>query len=356
MESLNISMNKEWKNCLLSEEATILEAINNLNQTALQIVLVLSRSNKLIGTITDGDIRRALLKGESLERNLKSVMNRKPFVVTADITKSMAFILMQANKIYHIPIVDDDGKVVGLHILHQLIEPNEIQNTIVIMAGGKGTRLLPYTENCPKPLVLVAGRPILEHIILRAKEEGFNKFIVSIHYLGKMIQDYFEDGSKFGVEIKYLEEYSPLGTAGALSLLKESILAPFLVTNGDVLTDIKYADIIQFHKLHGAMATMAIKMHEWMNPYGVVLTKGISIIGFEEKPVNRSYINAGIYVLDPSSLNFLSKGEVCDMPSLFTRMRAKNNHVIAYPMHEPWTDIGRPSDLISFEENLSKRN
>ena len=354
MSGKNIEENIDWKHCLVSETATLLEAITNLNLTTLQIVLVVSSSNKLIGTITDGDIRRALLRGDVLDRKLASVMNRNPLVVTTDITQDSVFALMQANRMQHLPIVDSEGTPIGLHVLNRMIGPKDIQNIMVIMAGGKGTRLLPHTENCPKPLVRVAGKPILEHIILRAKDEGIKKFIISIHYLGQMIQDYFGDGSKFGVEINYVEEKSPLGTAGALSLIKDIPISPFLVTNGDVIAEVKYSDLLLFHNFHGSMGTMAIKPYEWINPYGVVQTSGVKITGFEEKPVNRSYINAGIYVLDPSSLKLMSEGEVCDMPALFMRMMENKKRVIAYPMHEPWADIGRPSDLIDIEKNIVK--
>jgi NDP-sugar pyrophosphorylase family protein len=218
---------------------------------------------------------------------------------------------------------------------------------MVIMAGGKGTRLHPQTENCPKPLLPIAGKPILEHIIDRAKVQGFSHFILAIHYLGHMIEEYFGNGDAFGVKIGYLREESPLGTAGALSLLDPLPNVPFVVTNGDVLTDIHYGELLDFHVQHNARATMAVRVHEWQNPFGVVETRGVDIIGYEEKPLFHTHINAGVYVLEPSAISFISKSVPCDMPTLFDRIKEKDMRTIAYPIHERWLDVGRPDDLMT---------
>jgi NDP-sugar pyrophosphorylase family protein len=186
---------------------------------------------------------------------------------------------------------------------------------------------------------------MMEHIIDRARGVGFGRFIVAIHYLGHMIEEHFGNGEKFGIQIDYLRESQPLGTAGALSLLDPVPDAPFVVTNGDVLTDIDYGELLDFHVRHGAVSTMAVRSHEWQNPFGVVLTQGIDITGFEEKPVVRSHINAGVYVLSAETLALLDKGVSCDMPTLFERLRERSSRTIAYPMHEPWLDVGRPDDL-----------
>jgi NDP-sugar pyrophosphorylase family protein len=216
---------------------------------------------------------------------------------------------------------------------------------MVIMAGGMGTRLRPHTENCPKPLLPVAGKPMLEHIIDRAKLEGFNHFVLAIHYLGHMIESYFGNGEGLGVQIDYLREQSPLGTAGALGLLNPAPSHPFVVTNGDVITDIRYGELLDFHARHAAAATMAVRLHEWQHPFGVVQTKGVEIVGFEEKPITRSHINAGVYSLDPAALRLLGADTHCDMPALFDRLNAQGQRTVAYPMHEPWLEVGRPDDL-----------
>jgi NDP-sugar pyrophosphorylase family protein len=218
-------------------------------------------------------------------------------------------------------------------------------NTMVIMAGGRGTRLHPHTENCPKPMLAVGGKPMLQHIVERARAEGFRHFVFAIHYLGHMIEDHFGDGSRFGVAIEYLREERPLGTGGALGLLPQRPEQAFVVTNGDVLSEVRYAEILDFHLEHAAAATMAVRTHEWQNPFGVVRTQGVDITGFEEKPVVRSRINAGIYALDPIALDVIARDEHCDMPTLFDRLQAGSRRTIVYPMHELWLDVGRPVDL-----------
>jgi NDP-sugar pyrophosphorylase family protein len=252
---------------------------------------------------------------------------------------------MGANKIQQIPIVTELRQVVGVHLWDEITALPARSNLMIIMAGGMGTRLRPYTETCPKPLLPVAGKPMLEHIIERAKLEGFSHFVLAVHYLGHMIQSHFGNGGQLGVQIDYLNEKSPLGTAGALGLLSPRPGAPFVVTNGDVITDIHYGELLDFHIRHNAMATMAVRMHEWQHPFGVVQTRGIEIVGFEEKPVARSHINAGVYALEPHALNMLSQDAHCDMPTLFERLQAKAMRTVAYPMHEPWLDVGRPDDL-----------
>jgi NDP-sugar pyrophosphorylase family protein len=260
--------------------------------------------------------------------------------------RDMVMQLMGANKIQQIPVVDGQQQLVGLHLWDKLTTKPARANLMVIMAGGKGTRLLPHTQNCPKPMVLVAGKPMLEHIIERGKLEGFNHFVLAIHQLGHIIETHFGNGELLGVKIDYLREQSPLGTAGALGLLNPRPDTPFVVTNGDVITNIRYGELLDFHNRHHASATMAVRIHEWEHPFGVVQTQGVEIIGFEEKPVARSHINAGVYVLAPEVLKELIAEAPCDMPMLFERLQAKDKRTVAYPMHEPWLDVGRPDDLV----------
>ena len=334
-----------WQRALLSADATLQQAIRNLDETSLQIALVVSGDGALVGTVTDGDIRRGLLRGLSLESSIESIIFRDPLVVPPQMGSEMVLQLMQANKIHQLPVVNGARHVVGLHLWDSLIVPGHRPNIMVIMAGGQGTRLRPHTENCPKPLLPVGGKPMLEHIIARAKSHGFERFVLAVHFLGHMIEEHFGDGSRWGVRIDYVREETPLGTAGALSLLDPQPEAPFLVSNGDVLTDIHYGEILDFHRRHGAAATMAVRLHEWQHPFGVVHTQGVDIVGFEEKPVSRSHINAGIYVLDPAALRTLATGEYCDMPTLFSRLQERPARTIVYPMHEPWLDVGRADDL-----------
>jgi dTDP-glucose pyrophosphorylase len=339
-----------WRAALLRSDATLQEAIRSLNDSGLQIVLIVAAHDVLAGTVTDGDIRRGLLRGLELGSPVEGIMNRSPFVAPPQLGRELILDLMRANKIRQLPIVDTEGAVVGLHLLDQLLKPIERANLLVIMAGGEGTRLRPHTQNCPKPLLPVAGKPMLEHIIVRAKSEGFTRFVLAVHYLGHMIEDHFGDGSRFGVAIEYVREREPLGTAGAVRLVNPRPDAPFLVTNGDVLTHIRYGELLDFHIRHGAAATMAVRLHEWQHPFGVVRTKGVDIVGFEEKPIARSHVNAGIYVLEPLAVEHLAEGERCDMPVLFERLQQQSLRTIVYPMHEPWLDVGRPADYQSAQQ------
>jgi dTDP-glucose pyrophosphorylase len=336
---------EQWRKTLLPAGATLQQVIRNLDESALQIVLVVSPDGVLLGTLTDGDVRRGLLRGLDLNSSIDAIICRESLVVPPQFGRDAVLQLMQANKIHQLPVVDEDQRVVGLHLWDDLLVPRQRPNLMVIMAGGIGTRLRPHTESCPKPLLPVCGKPILEHIIERARAEGVQHFVLANHYLGHMIEDYFGDGSRWKVKIDYLREESPLGTAGAIGLLFPRPEAPFLVSNGDVLTDIRYGELLDFHSRHGASATMAVRLHEWQHPFGVVKTRGVDIIGFEEKPVLRSHINAGVYVLDPHSLDLIGKDEHCDMPTLFARLQEKPTRTIVYPMHEPWLDVGRPDDL-----------
>lgn len=344
-ECANSEGSEYWRRALLPMDATIEQAIRCLDQAALRIVLVVGEDDQLQGTISDGDIRRGLLRGLELGSSIAPVIHRNALVVPPDIDRDTVMRLMIANNIQQIPVVDKQRRAVGLYLWGELNASPSRPNLMVIMAGGKGTRLHPHTKNCPKPLLAVGPKPMLEHIIERAKQEGFSRFALAIHHLGHMIEDCFGDGERLGVRIDYLREEAPLGTAGALSLLNPRPDAPFIVTNGDVLTDVKYGELLDFHLRLGAAATMAVRAHEWQHPFGVVQTQGVDIVGFEEKPINRTHINAGIYALSPDSLDALTTGEHCDMPTLFERIQSQQKRIVAYPMHEPWLDVGRPDDL-----------
>lgn len=335
----------DWRITLVPLGSTIQQAIYSLEISSVKIVLVVSEGNRLVGTLSDGDIRRAFLKGMKLDSVIDEVIHRNPLAVPPEISRELVLQLMQINKIQQLPIVDKEGLVVGLHLWDNIIAPKAVENMMLIMAGGKGTRLRPHTENCPKPMLEVGGKPMLQHIIEKASNDGFQNFVISLHYLGHMVEEHFGDGGKYGVRIDYLREDEPLGTAGCLSLLSKSPQLPFIVTNGDVLTDIHYNEFLDFHNRHEASATMAVRQHELQNQFGVVRTRGVEIEGFEEKPIYRSHVNAGIYVLEPRVLKHLERQQHCDMPTLFERIKQNAGRTIVYPMHEPWLDVGRPEDL-----------
>ena len=311
----------------------------------MQIALVTNKEKILIGILTDGDIRRGLINGLDLSDPIGDIVNWEPLVAKLSWKSDMVLEVMRSNTVKQVPIVDDDGKVSGLHSLDDFLARPLLSNLMIIMAGGRGERMLQHTDKIPKPLLKVGGKPMLEHIISRAAKEGFKNFIITTNYLGSMIEEYFAFGEKWNVKISYIREMHALGTAGALSLLNPTPEAPMVVTNGDVLTDIKYGDLLDFHIRNDAAATLAVKPHEVHNPFGVVKMEGAKVIGFEEKPVWRNIINAGIYALNPESLAYLTFSEYCDMPDLLTRINSDKKQCLAYPMHERWIDVGRPDDL-----------
>ena len=341
---MHMQADLSWSRAVLLPSATIAQVIRNLDEVAIKLVLIVNECGVLEGTITDGDVRRGLLEGLDLGSPITNIIHRDALVVPPEVNRELVMQLMLANKIQQIPIVDKQHHVIGLHLWDQMVAPPDRSNIMVIMAGGKGSRMRPHTDSCPKPLLNIAGKPMIEHIIERAKLEGFSNFMLSVHYLGHMIEEYFGDGNRLGVNIEYLREKTPLGTAGSLSLLGK-LSEPFVVTNGDVITDIQYGELLDFHQRHNASATMAVRVHEWQHPFGVVQTRGLEIVSFEEKPIARSHINAGIYVLSPEAQALLQLDAYCDMPGLFERLQLQSLRTLAYPMHEPWLDVGSPNDL-----------
>jgi NDP-sugar pyrophosphorylase family protein len=295
------------------------------------------------------------MNGSALSDLIGSVVHREYLGVPPDMNRNQVRDLMLNNGIQQIPIVDKEQNLLGLHLWDEIRKPAPLTNRLFIMAGGRGSRLAPLTDNCPKPMLPVGGKPILEHIVERARGEGIFNLIFSVNYLGTIIEDYFGDGKKFGVDITYVKEDFPLGTAGALSLFKEQVNEPLLVSNGDLITDIRYSEMLEFHNTHKSFITVATRSHEWQNPYGVVLTSGSDVVGYEEKPLSKSNINAGVYVLDPGVLSLLEYNEHCDMPNLITKALTTGNRLYAYPMYENWLDVGRPVDLELANDRLERK-
>jgi len=343
-----------WRDSIVKINTPIKIAIERLNKVGIKIALVLDENFRLLGTISDGDFRRGILSGLTLEDSVEKIMNKNPRTVNEGTSRLEILKLMNDTKILQIPIVDRNNFVIGLHLWDDISVQAKYSNIMVIMAGGKGSRLHPQTENRPKPMLLVAGVPILEHIIKRARSQGFNHFIIAINYLGQIIEDYFKDGHKFGVKIEYLHEDIPLGTAGALSLLSHKPEGAFIVTNGDVITDINYSDFLEYHTVQNAAATVAVHTHEFQIPYGVVQINGLEVESYEEKPIVSSLINAGVYALDPDILDLITEPKFRDMPELLDISRDLKKKVIVYPLHESWIDIGRPIDLEIANKNNSR--
>ena len=336
-----------WIDAVLTINSTISEAIQSLNRSSLKIVLVVGKNNQLIGTVTDGDIRRAILMGKEITNNIGDIVQKKPVISSPQMSRNEIIDLMIANKVFQVPIVDKGGEVIGLNLWSDLVAANNIPNYFVIMAGGKGTRLHPFTTNIPKAMVKIGGKPMIELIIEKARAEGFVNFFISLNHLGDIIQNYFGDGTSFGVNIRYVKESAPLGTAGALSLIDVSNISDsIVVTNCDVIADINYAGLLDFHKVNSAHATMGVKIFEWENPYGVVRLNDLAILGIDEKPIQSFVINAGVYVLEPEILKkFFLLTEKNDMTDLFRKFLRESLSVVAYPIHENWCDVGRPEDL-----------
>lgn len=341
----SIKFISEWRSAVVGKHASLHFAMETINNSGLQVALIIDDHQKLLGVLTDGDIRRAILDGHNLNTSLSEITLHK-FISTQSYSTDVIYELMLRNKVHHVPIVDSEGVVCGLSIFHDSIRSSEsINNTMIIMAGGFGRRLMPLTENCPKPMLLISGKPMLEHIVLHARAQGFTKFIISVHYLSHLIKDYFGDGSRWQVNISYLEEVSPLGTAGALAELSDSIDLPFIVINGDIISEVNYKQLLKFHEDRLADATMVVSQHEMICPYGVVDIYKDEIVGFTEKPAFISNINAGIYVLNSANLSLLDRDVYCDMPSLFMKIKSAKGKVVAYQMYESWFDVGRFDDL-----------
>jgi dTDP-glucose pyrophosphorylase/predicted transcriptional regulator len=345
-----------WKDAVISTSSTIKSAIEQLNQAGMKIALVLDPDQKLIGTVSDGDFRRGMLNGLTLSDSVEKIMNSNPRTIDRKASRIQILDLMENTKIMQIPVVNEKNQVVGLHLWDEMSVKAKYSNVMIIMAGGKGSRLHPQTEKIPKPMLLVSDKPILEHIIKRAQTQGFNHFIIAINYLGEIIENYFGDGTKFDAKIEYLREQSPLGTAGALSLLTNKPDNAFLVTNGDVITDINYSDFLEFHKIQNAAATIAVHTHEFQIPYGVLKISGLEVESYEEKPIISNLINAGVYALEPDVLDLIKEPKLRNMPEILDISKKLNKKVIVYPLHESWIDIGRPIDLEIANQNKFREN
>lgn len=336
-------MGHNWKNILVSPKATIQEVLKVIDSESLQLSLVVDMDNRLLGTVTDGDIRRALINGVTLYQPISDIMFTKPTFVTCRTPKKKLLELMNAKQLNSIPILDN-GKVIGLETIHQITEKAKYDNPVFLMAGGFGTRLKPLTDNCPKPLLKVGDKPILETLLLNFIKSGFHNFYISTHYLPEMIKSYFGNGEKWGANIKYVHEDSPLGTGGALGLLPKYLPdLPVIVINGDVLTKVNFEALLEFHNDNKADATMCVREYEYQVPFGVIENKGNKITSMEEKPIQRFHVNAGIYVIGKEIINSVKRNEVVDMPVLLERFLT--NNILMYSFHDYWLDIGRMDDF-----------
>ena len=329
----------------LTPRTSLREALRIIDQGASQIALVVDEKQRLLGTLTDGDIRRGLLDGETLDTPAERLMNRQFRFVRSGEDQAVVLEMMRQEVLSQIPVLDERGRVVELLLLLELLKPSLVPNAVVIMAGGKGTRLRPHTEHCPKPMLPVNGKPMLEILIKQCIDSGFSQFYLSVNYLKDQIIEHFQDGKRWGVSINYLVEDQPLGTAGSLQLLPATVQDPFLVINGDVLTRLNTSQLLRFHIEHKAAATLCVREHITTLPFGVVQTDGVELAGFEEKPSYRQLVNAGVYVINPQLLALLPNKQAIDMPTLLQSAQRTGYRVAVCPIHEYWLDVGRPETL-----------
>ncbi len=335
---------KNWRKALVRTGESLREVMRQIDAASLQIALVVDDADHLVGTVTDGDIRRGILRGGRLDEPIDRVMNSKPATVTHFEDLTAILTLMRNTRLRHVPVVEG-GRVVGLEALDDLLSAPERDNAVVLMAGGRGSRLLPLTETMPKPMLHIGGRPILEHAVVGLAEQGFRRFYIAINYLGELVEEYLGNGSRWGVSIEYLRETKPMGTAGALSLMPEAPDKPFLVMNGDILTKLNFNHLMDAHLASGATATVCVRNYDYQVPFGVTRFEDDRLVAIEEKPTMRHFVNAGIYVAEPEALEHVPANLFFDMPQLLDALMRKARPVQVFPITEYWLDIGRHDEL-----------
>lgn len=337
-------MSYDWKNILLKPEQPIRDALELIDRESLRIALVVDSELRLLGVVTDGDIRRGLLRNLTLSSPVNEVMSSNPLTAKVGTSRKELVKFMEKRQLLAIPLLED-GVVAGLETLQRAEGLSKYQNPVFLMAGGFGTRLKPLTDNCPKPLLKVGDKPILEIVLDSFIKAGFVNFYISTHYLPEMIREHFGDGAQWNVNITYVHEETPLGTGGALGLLPADIPdLPLILINGDVLTNVDFERVLEFHNKHNAAATMCVRDYEYQVPFGVINGEGNKIISMVEKPVQRFFVNAGIYVVSPQIRRSVSENCRIDMPTLLEQCISREENVMMFPIHEYWLDIGRIED------------
>ncbi|APC40770.1 nucleotidyltransferase family protein [Clostridium estertheticum] len=342
------------ENYCIGTSSTIKEAMKVIDKNLTGGALVVNENNELVGTITDGDIRRAMLKGLSINNSIEGTYFKNFKFVTEEHSKKKAKEYMLSNKIRQVPVIDKDKKLIDLYFLDDILSYDKKDNYVFILAGGLGTRLRPLTETVPKPMLLVGDKPILELIIEQFKEYGFNNFIISLNYKGEIIEEYFEDGKKFGVNIEYIRETKKLGTAGSIALVKEKFIKPFIVINGDILTGIDFEKFLNHHIKNNFNITVGVRDYEVNVPYGVLVTDNMIIESLEEKPTYKFNINGGVYVVNPEVIKYIRKDEVYNMTDLIEDAMNNECKTGIYEITEYWKDIGQIDDYKKANTDIHK--
>ena len=334
-----------WNNVLISGDSTIREALEAINSESLRIALVVDSEQRLLSVVTDGDVRRGLLDGSNLHDKVEAIINPKFISADIDSSREILIDLMNENDVLSIPLLKE-RKVVGLETLHHLLAKPKIENPVFLMAGGFGTRLRPLTDRCPKAMLSVGDKPILEIVLRFFIKAGFINFYIATHFMPEKIRQHFGNGEKWGVKIEYIHEESPLGTGGALGLLpKNSPDLPLILMNGDILTKVDFERLLAFHIENNAEATMCVREFDYQIPFGVINGEEGRIIEMIEKPTYQYFVNAGIYVVSPSIFRSVPRQHKVDMPTLLEQKIAANQKVLMFPIHEYWLDIGRMNDF-----------
>jgi dTDP-glucose pyrophosphorylase/predicted transcriptional regulator len=335
-------MLNNWRKTILNPISSISDAIYTLNKYGLGIILVTNDDHQLIGTITDGDIRRALIKHTSLNTSILNIMCKKPLTAHYKTKNNELLKIFSEHSIMQIPLINENNKIVGVKTLQSFLSRKKNDNPVFIMAGGFGKRLIPLTENIPKPMLKIGGQPILEKIIKKFIDAGFYNFYISTFYKSHVIKEYFQNGSDWNVSIKYIEESKPLGTAGALSLLPyKNFKSPIIMINGDLITDLDINNIIYYHNQEQNVITIGAKKYEIEVPYGVIETKEKNqVTSIVEKPKQNFFINAGIYVIEPNIIKKLDRDKLIDMPNWINKIVADKYKISIFPIFEDWVDIG----------------
>ena len=347
------SIMKKIQDVVLAADATIRDAMRSLDKGSLRICLLVNEHNQLLGTVTDGDIRRGLLRDANMDDAVNLVMNSSPITAEQNSSREQRLQLMNQHDLTAIPIVDTGNKVVGLETLHQVIAPQKHDNPVFIMAGGFGTRLQPLTEHCPKPMLRVGDKPMLEHLINQFVEFGFHDFYISTHYLPDIIRNHFGQGENWGVSIQYVHEQEPLGTGGALGLLPASLPdMPLIMMNGDVLTKLNYAQLLRHHVNRNFDATVCVREDEHRVPFGVIETENQLITSVVEKPTYRYKINTGIYVISPKIVRSVQPSQRIDLPTLLDQHRTQGKRIGTYTSYDYWLDIGQMKDYQKAQRDI----
>lgn len=345
-------MSKDIIKLFVYKNYSIKQVLKVIDSGAKGIAIVVDEERQLLGTITDGDIRRALLSGITLEDNLEKIVHKNPVYITENMEKEEIKYLFIKKAVKEIPIVDDNKKVIDLVSIRDVLIPDGKENPVVIMAGGLGTRLKELTEEIPKPMLKVGQDPILHHIINNFKQYGYNNILMSVNYKGEIIENYFQDGVAYGVKIKYIKENKRLGTAGGIKLGEEYLNKPFFVINGDIFTNLNVENMMKFHKKNGFDMTIGVREYFFQIPYGVINANGKIVNGVKEKPTINYLISAGVYCLNTNVLEYIPKDTYFEITDLINICAEKGLKLGNYKIKEYWMDIGKIEDYNQVNEDI----